>query len=75
MLEYDRTDISEGIDINKCEEISRRCSLCNFYYFLDKNFSHGPYLCNGCYDMSLLKIFNRINRTTFNNNIPIERNH
>ena len=36
MLEYDRIDISEGIDINKCEEKSARCSLCNFYYFLDK---------------------------------------
>ena len=53
MLEYDRIDISEGIDINKCEETSARRSLCNFYYFLDKNFSHGPFLCNGCYDMSL----------------------
>ena len=53
MLEYDRIDISEGIDINKCEETSRRCSLCKFYYFLDKNFSYGPFLSNGCYDMSL----------------------
>ena len=50
MLEYDRIDISEGIDIN--EETSARCSLCHFYYFLDKNFSYGPFLCNGCY-MSL----------------------
>ena len=32
---------------------SRECGLCKFYYFLDKNFSYGPYLCNGCYDMSL----------------------
>ena len=53
MLEYNRIDISEGIDINKCEETSVRCSLCNFYYFLDKNFSYGPFLCKGCYDMSL----------------------
>ena len=53
MLEYDKIDISEGIDINKCEETSERCSLCNFYYFLDENFSYGPFLCNGCYDMSL----------------------
>ena len=52
MLEYNRIDISEGIDINKCEETSRRCSLCKFYYFLDKNFYYGP-LCNGYYDMSL----------------------
>ena len=49
MLEYDRIDIFEGIDINKCEETSARCSLCNFYYFLDKHFSYGPFLCNGCY--------------------------
>ena len=53
MLEYDRIDISEGIDIKKCKETSRECSLCKFYYFLDKNFSYGPYLCNGCYDVSL----------------------
>ena len=42
MLEYDRTDLSEG-----------KCSLCKFYYFLDKNLNYGPYLCDGCYDMSL----------------------
>ena len=52
MLEYHIIDISEGIDINKCEETSARCSLCVFYYFLDKNLSYGPLLCNGCY-MSL----------------------
>ena len=52
MLEYDRIDISKGIDINECEETSSRCSLCKFYYFLDRNFSYGPFLCNGCY-MSL----------------------
>ena len=53
MLEYDRIDISEGIDIKKCKETSRECNLCKFYYFLDKNFNYGPYLCNCCYDMSL----------------------
>ena len=56
MLEYDRTDISEGIDNKKCKETSRECSLCKFYYFLDKKFNYGPYLCNGCYDMSLKAI-------------------
>ena len=56
MLEYDRTDLSEGIDIKKCKETSRECSLCKFYYFLDKIFNYGPYLCNGCYDMSLKAI-------------------
>ena len=56
MLEYDRIDISEGIDVNKNINISRKCSLCKFYYFLDKNFNYGPYLCNGCYDISLKTI-------------------
>ena len=28
----------------------------NFVFFLDKNFNYGPYLCNGCYDMSLKAI-------------------
>ena len=56
MLEYDRIDISEGIDIKKCKETSRECRLCKFNYFLDKNFNYGPYLYNGCYDMSLKAI-------------------
>ena len=38
MLEYDRIDISEGIDVNKNKNISRKCSLRKFYYFLDKNY-------------------------------------
>ena len=53
MLEYDRIAISEGIDIKKCKETSRECSLCKFYYLLNKNFNYGPYLCDGCHDMSL----------------------
>ena len=39
MLEYNRINISEGIDIKKCKETSRERSLCNFYYFLDKNWT------------------------------------
>ena len=25
--------------------------LCHYYYFSDKNFSYGPYLCDGCYNI------------------------
>ena len=53
MFEYNRIDISEGIDIKKCKETSRECNLWKFYYFLDKSINYGPYLCNGCYDISL----------------------
>ena len=67
MLEYDRIDISEGIDINKFEETSRECSLCKFYYFLDKNFKYGPYLYDCCYDMSI-KVVSMQNLAIINHN-------
>ena len=67
MLEYDRIDISEGIDINKCEESSKKCSLCKFYDFLDKNFKYGPYLFDGCYHMSM-KAVSMQNLTIINHN-------
>ena len=51
MLEYDRIDISEGIDVDKANE-SKECILCRYWYFLDKNFSCGPYLCDGCYNIT-----------------------
>ena len=50
MLEYDRIDISEGIDINKTNA-SKECNICHYWYFLSKNFSYEPYLCNGCHDL------------------------
>ena len=43
MLEYDRIDASEGIDVNKTN-LSKECMLCQYWYFLDKNFSCGPKL-------------------------------
>ena len=67
MLEYVRIDISEGIDIKKCEKTSKKCSLCKFYYFLDKNFSYDPILCTGCYDMSLKAVIMQ-NLTIINHN-------
>ena len=67
MLEYDKINISEGIDINKCEETSRECSLCKFYYFLDKNLKYGPYLCDSCYDMFMKTVITQ-NLTIINHN-------
>ena len=49
MLEYDRIDLSEGIDVNKTSN-SRECSFCHYYYFLDINFNYQKYLCDGCHD-------------------------
>ena len=51
MIEYERIDISEGINVKKTNK-SKECMLCHYWYFLDKNFSYGPYLCDGCYNMT-----------------------
>ena len=50
MLEYDRIDISERIDMDKTSK-SKECDICHYWYFLDKNFNYEKYLCNGCYDL------------------------
>ena len=50
MLKYDRIDIFEEIDVNKTDK-SKECMLCHYWYFLDKNFTYGPYLCDGCYNI------------------------
>ena len=50
MLEYETIDISDGIDVNISDK-SKEWMLCNYWYFLDKNFSYEPYLCNGCYNV------------------------
>ena len=50
MLKYDKIDITEGIDLNKTNK-SKECMFCHYWYFLNKNFSYGPYTCDGCYDI------------------------
>ena len=39
MLEYDRIDISEEIDINKTN-LSKECDVCHYWYFKDIGFKH-----------------------------------
>ena len=50
MLEYDRIDISEGIDIKKTNA-SKECKICHYWYFKDIGFKYEPYLWNGCHDL------------------------
>ena len=51
MLQYEQIDISEGIDVDKTNK-SKECMLSHYWYFLDKNFSYGLYLCDGCYNIT-----------------------
>ena len=50
MLEYDRIDISEGIDVNKTSA-SKECDICHYWYFEEIGFKYEPYLCNSCHDL------------------------
>ena len=51
MLEYDRIDISKGINVNKTIA-SKECDICHCWYFKDIGFKYEPYLCNGCHDLA-----------------------
>ena len=61
MLKYDKIDITEGIDLNKTNK-SREC---HYWYYLNKNFSYGPFTCDGCYNI--------VQRSTDFKNIAIAR--
>ena len=53
MLQYDRIDVSEGIDINKtCK--SKKCMLFHYWYFKDISFKFELYLWNGCHAVSVM---------------------
>ena len=51
MLEYERIDISGGIDVNKTN-LSKECDICHYWYFKDVGFKYEKYLCNGCHDLT-----------------------
>ena len=53
MLQYDRTDTSEGIDINKTSE-SKECVLCRYWYFKGIGGKFQPYVCNCGHAVSVM---------------------
>ena len=55
MLEYDRTDVSEGIIVNKINALKEWDNF-HYWYFLDRGFKYKPYLYNGCHDLTLKDI-------------------
>ena len=45
MIQYEETDASEGIDVNKTSA-SKECELCYYWFFKDVK-----HVCNGCHDL------------------------
>ena len=53
MIQYQRIDISEGIDFNKTNK-SVEYMTSHYWYFKDVGFKYQPYFCNGCHDFSMI---------------------
>ena len=53
MLQYDKIDVSEGIDINKTRE-SKKYMLFHYWYFIDIAYKFQPYVCNACHVVSMI---------------------
>ena len=50
MLQYEKIDVSEGIDLNKTSA-SKECELCHYWFFKDIGFKFEEHVCNGCHDL------------------------
>ena len=48
MLQYEKIDVSEGIDTNN-PTASKECMLCHYQYFKDVGFKFKPHVCNKCH--------------------------
>ena len=53
MLQYERINVSEGIDIDKSNK-SKETMLCHYWYFKDIGFKFQPHACNRCHDLSMM---------------------
>ena len=50
MLQYEKIDVSEGIDTNKTSA-SKECMICHNWYFKDVGFRFEPLVWNKCHDV------------------------
>ena len=50
MSQYEKIDVSEGIDTNKTSG-SKYCMLCHYWYFKVVVFKFEPHFCNKCHDV------------------------
>ena len=50
MLQYQKIDVWEGIDVNKTSA-SEECELCDYWFFKDVEFKFEKCVSNGCHDL------------------------
>ena len=49
MLQYQKIDVLEGIEVNKTSA-SKECELCHYWFFKDVGFKFKEHVCNRCHD-------------------------
>ena len=50
MLQYEKINISKGIDTNETS-LLKECMLCHYWYFKDVGFTFEQHVCNKCHDL------------------------
>ena len=50
MLQYEKIDASEGINVNKASA-SDKCELCHYWFSKDIVFKFEEHVCNGYHDL------------------------
>ena len=50
MLQYEKIDVSGGIDSNKTSAL-KEYMISHYWYFKDAGFKFEPYVCNKCHDV------------------------
>ena len=53
MQYFDRTDISEGIYVNKTSA-SNKCYICQYWHFLNYSVKFQPNVCNRCHNLLMM---------------------
>ena len=64
MLQYEKIDFSEVIDINKISALKERM-LCHYWWFKDVGFKFERHVCNKCHDV-LMTVYELKNTAILN---------
>ena len=54
MIQYERINISKGINFSKIKSKSLECMTCYYWYFKNIGFEYQPYVCNACHDFVMI---------------------
>ena len=55
MLFFDRTNVSQGINVNKTSG-SKECDICHYWYFSNYSFKFQPNVCNRCHNLLMMSM-------------------